>query len=491
LPIRSGGLYRFSMKLKFLGATRMVTGSCHLLEVGGRQVLLDCGLLQGGREDEARNREPFPFDPRKIDAVVLSHAHLDHSGLIPLLVKRGFAGKIYTQRASRDLCRVLLKDAAFLGERDAEWETRKRRRKGLEPVEPLYTVQDVQAAMRRFKGIDYGREYKLAPGVRLRLRDAGHILGAAIVELWLEEGGTRRHVVFSGDLGHRGAPILRDPEGLEEAPDLLLLESTYGDRNHRSWDETWCEMGEVLQAASADGGNVLIPAFAVGRSQELLYAFAKHFDDWSMGHWAIFLDSPMAIEATRIYARHTELYDREAAAMWTRGGESLLPNLTLSHTSKQSMAINRVRSGALIIAGSGMCTGGRIRHHFKHNIWRRDTHLIIVGFQARGTLGRALVEGAEEISLWGERIRVAARVHTVGGLSAHADQEGLMEWYRALPGRPPVALVHGEEESMGALQRRLHEEAGVEVMMPRRGESLDLSADLRERVQRHARFSGE
>lgn len=463
------------MDIQFLGAAGEVTGSCHLLRVNGRQVLLDCGLIQGGRDDEARNRSPFPFNPAKIDAVVLSHSHLDHSGRIPLLIKAGFKGRVYTQRASRDLCRIMLKDAGFLNEKDAEWENRKRQRKGQPLVEPLYTVQDAVDAMRRFRAVDYDTDIDIAPGVRLRLHDAGHILGSAIVDLTLTEGGVTRRLVFSGDLGHRGAPILRNPVVPGGHIDLVLMESTYGDRDHRPWQETWEELGQVLRAAATHGGNILIPSFAVGRSQELLYAFARHFREWEVGRWEVFLDSPMAIEAGEVYGRHSELYDEEAARLLLGhdGFSHLLPNLHLSRTSNQSMAINRIRSGAIIIAGSGMCTGGRIRHHFKHNLWRDDTHVIIVGFQARGTLGRALVDGTRKIQLWGETIRVGAQIHTIGGLSAHAGQQGLCDWYHALQGRPRLFLVHGEPEAAGVLRDRLQGEFQAPVFTARPGQRVE------------------
>ena len=452
------------MDITFYGAAGEVTGSCYLIRVGGKQLLLDCGLIQGPAKEEARNRQPFPFDPNQIDAVVLSHAHIDHSGRIPQLVKAGYSGRIYTQRACRDLCRIMLRDSAFLSEKDAEWANRKRLRKGLSRVEPLYTVKEAGKAMRRFRALDYDEEWEILPGIRIRLRDAGHILGSSIVEMWLQEGGQRRKLVFSGDLGHTGAPILRDPTFIDSA-DWVILESTYGDRLHRTWKETWTEMHAVMQEAGNGSGNILIPAFAVGRSQELLYLFAKHFDEWGLGRWQIFLDSPMAIEATEVYARHSELYDRDATHLFkSNQQQALLPNFHFSRTANQSMGLNRIRSGAIIIAGSGMCTGGRIRHHLKHNIWREDCHLIIVGYQAQGTLGRALVDGATRIRLWGETIRVAAQVHTVGGLSAHADQQGLIDWYRGFNNRPSVVLVHGEPEPQTILAGRLERETGAKVL---------------------------
>ncbi len=464
------------MEIQFVGAAREVTGSCHLLRVGHATVLVDCGLIQGRAIDEARNREPFPFDVAHIDAVVLSHAHLDHSGRLPLLVKAGFKGAIYTQRATRDLCRIMLKDAAHINEKDVEWDNRKRQRKGLKLLEPLYTISEADVALKQFKVLDYGVRRRIAPGVEICLRDAGHILGSAIVEVWLKEGAVQRKLVFSGDLGHRGAPILRDPEAVKEA-DLVILESTYGDRLHRSWEATLAELGEVIGTAQRNKGNILIPSFAVGRAQELLYLFGIHAADWGLQDWQIFLDSPMAIRATEVYTRHHDLYDREARS-WrgTNGRPFDLPNLHYSQTPAQSMAINRIQTGAIIIAGSGMCNGGRIKHHLKHQLWREHTHVIMVGFQARGTPGRALVDGAPHIRLWGETIRVAAQIHTIGGLSAHADQAGLIDWYRQFDKRPQVALVHGETGAMDTLAAKLRDEERVEVHTPEPGTRLDLGS---------------
>ncbi len=461
------------MQLRFLGAAREVTGSCFLLETDRAKVLIDCGLIQGNPADEARNRDPFPFVVGDIDAVVLTHAHLDHSGRIPLLIKSGYGRHIYTQRATRDLCRIMLKDSGHLQEKDAEWENRKRERKGLRKVEALYTVADAQASMRYFRAMDYGVEQRIAPGVWLRLHDAGHILGSAIAELRVQDDRGERVLVFSGDLGHSGAPILRDPALVQRA-DLVVMESTYGDRCHRSWESTWDELHGVLREAREARGNILIPSFAVGRTQLLLYVLKQHYEDWGLQGWQMFVDSPMAIEATEVYAWHWRLYDKEAAQARSQNGDPFSPpDLHLSRTPNQSMAINKIRSGALIIAGSGMCTGGRIKHHLKHNLWRNDCHVIIVGFQAQGTLGRALVDGARHVRLWGETIRVGAKIHTVGGLSAHADQGELLRWYEGFDGRPPVALVHGEEDAMRILGDVLHER-GAKVSRPRRGEVLKI-----------------
>jgi metallo-beta-lactamase family protein len=390
------------------------------------------------------------------------------------LVKSGFRGPIYTHRASRDLCRVMLKDAGFLSERDAEWENRKRERKGLKPVEPLFTIEDARLAMRQFKGLVYAKKQRILPGVQLRLSDAGHILGSSIVELWLDDGGDVRKLVFSGDIGRSGMPVLEDPAVIKNA-DHVIMESTYGDRLHRSWEDTHREMHKVLNDATEGKGNILIPAFAVGRSQEILFLFAKYHEEWKLDRWHIFLDSPMAIEATRVFTQHTDLFDAETAELWRENSRHpLLPNLHISRTANQSMAINRIRRGAIIIAGSGMCTGGRIKHHLKHNIWRRECQLLITGFQARGTTGRALVDGAKHIRLWGETIRVAAQVHTIGGLSAHADQTALKNWYASFEGRPPVTLVHGEERAIAGLSECLRKEFAAPVHIARPGEVLAL-----------------
>jgi len=464
------------MKLEFFGAAGRVTGSCHILHVGGHRVLLDCGMIQGGRKDEALNRRPWPFDPASLDAVVLSHAHIDHSGRLPLLVKDGFRGPVFTQRATRELCGVMLKDSGFLAEKDAEIESRKRARKGLEPIKPLYTVDEAALALKQFRTFRYDERKRILPGIEVRFKDAGHILGSAVVEVWLEDKGVKRKLVFSGDLGQTNAPILEDPTTIQEA-DLVLMESTYGDRLHRSRDETIREIGEIFTAARHGHGNILIPAFAVGRTQELLYLFSKYQDDWGLADWDVYLDSPMAIQTSEIYARYAHLYDREAAALWKqRGGRlGLLPRFQLSRTANQSKALNQIRSGMIVIAGSGMCQGGRIKHHLKNNIWRDGCHVMIVGYQAHGTLGRRLVDGADKIKLWGETVRVAARVHTVGGLSAHADQEGLVRWYRGFRDRPPLFLVHGEGEAQVTLANRLRDELTASVGIAKPGQTLDLT----------------
>jgi metallo-beta-lactamase family protein len=455
------------MDLKFLGAARTVTGSCHQLRVAGRSVLLDCGQVQGSRLDEELNRVPLPVG--HVDAVVLSHAHIDHSGRLPLLHKQGFAGPIFTHRATAELCAIMLRDAAYLHEKDAEWENKKRQRKGLSPVAPLYTREDARAVMGQFVELDYDEPREIVPGVQITLRNAGHILGAAIVELELRENGTEFHLVFSGDLGYDSAPLMQPPAVVERA-DLVVMESTYGNRNHRPFAATLDELRDIFRRGADGGGNILIPAFAVGRTQDLLHLLSKHYDHFGLDRWKVYLDSPMAIETTQLYWRHSNL---QRTPLFGDGNKLAV---TASESTEDSMRINAIESGAIVIAGSGMCSGGRILHHLKHNLWRPECHIVMIGFQAQGTLGRRLVDGAEHVRLWGETIKVAARIHTVGGLSAHADQSGLMAWYAAFARRPPVCLVHGESAAQHSLATALRSAHGADVRIPARGDVVELRA---------------
>ncbi len=462
------------MELEFYGAIGGVTGSCHIIRCGQYQILIDCGLIQGRRKEEQANHEPFPFNPDELDAVVLSHAHIDHSGRIPLLVKRGYSGPVYTQNATRDLCAVLLRDSASLAERDAKYENKKRAKNGMEAIEPLYTEADAITAWEQMQGLPYRQQTEILPGISIRYQDAGHILGSCMVEMWLSEGNVRRKLVFSGDIGQYDTPILNDPTSIEEA-DLVLMESTYGNRLHRDRQHTIEEIGEVISSARHEHGNILIPAFSIGRSQELLYLLGTHYDEWELDRWQIFLDSPMAIEASHIYWDYPHLYDEEATKLRSQINEMPhLRNLNLTHAVEESMQINEIKSGAIIIAGSGMCNGGRIVHHLKHNISRHECHVMIVGYQANGTLGRRLVNREDEIKIHGDFYKVNAHIHTVGGLSAHADQKDLLHWASGFSNKPRVFVVHGEAEVKQQFSQLLHDKLQLTASVPQAGDIIEL-----------------
>jgi metallo-beta-lactamase family protein len=456
-------------KLTFYGATEGVTGSAYLVESERTTVLLECGLVQGGREQERFNKERFPFEIGQVDAVVLSHAHLDHSGRLPKLVADGYGGPVYMTNPTNELLEIMLKDAAFLAQRDAQWENKRRQRSGKAEIEPLYTLQDVEAALAVCVGLPYGHRQQVADGIVVRYRDAGHILGSAIVELFITEAGVQKKLVFSGDLGNSRSALLRDPAIIEEA-DVLLLESTYGDRDHRSTDETLEEFEAIIAQSSVNDGNILIPAFAVGRTQEIIFRLGELYQQGKLKHQAAYLDSPMAIAVTEVYQRYQNMFNREDSATLREADssnlQSFLPVLRYSRSTEESMALNRIQAGAIIIAGSGMCNGGRIRHHFKHNLWRRSAHVIIVGFQPMGSPGRALVDGAKTFRIGGEDIAVKAKIHTLGGFSAHAGQSQLINWVQGFKkNRPKIYLIHGEPAAKTALREALSQQ-GWQVEVP-------------------------
>ena len=462
-------------KLTFYGATEGVTGSAYLIETEHSTILLECGMVQGKYEDEKRNQEPFPFEISKLDSVVLSHAHLDHTGRVPKLVADGYNGPIYMTYPTRELLEILHHDAASLQERDAEWENKRRRRAGKKEIVPLYTTEDVDEALKLYEGIRYDQRETVAAGIDVCFRDAGHILGSAIVELFITENGKERKLVFSGDLGNSNAALLRDPEKIEKA-DILLMESTYGDRDHRLMEDTLAEFEEIITDASKNGGNIIIPSFAVGRTQEIIFYLGKMYQEGKLKQQAIYLDSPMAIAATEVYHRFQNVFNAEdtASLSTTKSGSlhSFLPILRYSRTTEESMLLNKIESGVIIIAGSGMCNGGRVRHHLKHNLWRRNAHVIIVGFQAMGTPGRALVDGAKIFRVAGEEVAVKASIHTLGGFSAHASQSQLLEWISHFTKPlPELYLIHGEENAKLVLKEKLNEK-GWSPTIPHYGESI-------------------
>ena len=458
------------MKLSFLGAAREVTGSCFLIEAAGMRFLVDCGMVQGGREAPERNRAAFGFDATQIDFVLLSHAHIDHSGLLPKLCRAGFKGPIYATAATVDLLSVMLPDSAHIQENDARRHA--RRSGGVPAAAPLYTLDDARQSLRQARSVDYDREFAPRVGVRCRFRDAGHILGSAIVEIWVTEYGQTTKLVFSGDLGQPGRPILRDPTRIDEA-DILVMESTYGDRRHPDPLATEQQMIAIVEQTLYErGGNVIMPAFAVGRTQQVLYLLHRLASEGRLRHPMVFVDSPMAAQATRITREHLELFDEQARGLagWHARGEHR-PCLHFTAGADESKALNQIRSGAIIISASGMCDAGRIRHHLRHNLPRRECCVLLAGFQAQGTLGRRLLEGAKRMRLFSEDVPVRAAIRNVDGLFAHADQGALLGWARAFH-RPPARtfVVHGDAAAAETLAERLRHELGWRVDVPERGQ---------------------
>lgn len=463
------------MKLSFFGAAGEVTGSCYLLETGDARVLIDFGMHQGGARAETKNRRRPPIDAGNLDAVVVTHAHIDHTGRLPMLPGWEFDGPIYMTPATAELCGILLRDAAYLQGLDAQRLSRKRMRQGRGEVRPLYDEHDVEKVLRLISPVAYESPKEVAKGVTIRFVDAGHILGSASIEMTVQEAGETTVIAFSGDIGPCGVPLLKDPTLIERA-DVVLLESTYGDRDHRSTDGTVEELAEILRDAKDDGGKVLIPAFAVGRTQLLIYYLGELHRDGKMDS-AVYVDSPMATSTTSLYRGHRELFDDESWAIIESGNSPLnFEGLKFTRSADESRGLNAINGGAVVISASGMCTGGRIVHHLKHNLWKRSAHVVFVGYQARGTLGQRLVQGAKSVRIMGEPITVQAQIHTLGGFSAHAGRSGLMDWASSFKDRPPrrLFLTHGEDDARKALSRGLKEEFGYKAELPDYNQTVEI-----------------
>ncbi len=463
------------MKISFHGADRTVTGSCHLIEAAGKRILVDCGMFQGSRELAEDNAEPFGFEPQAIDVVLLTHAHLDHCGRLPLLAKRGFTGEIIATGATRALARLVMLDSARLQEEDAERNKRRRaRHRGDEgdAAGPLYTVLDAMNVLEYFgRTAHYDQPLDVAPGIRATFFDAGHILGSASILLELEEKGTRRRLVMSGDIGNAGRPLLNPPKQPPQC-DAVVMETTYGDRNHKPFGPSVEEFYSAIEETFKRGGNVVIPTFALERAQELLYALHDAMDDGRLPKSIqVFLDSPMAITATDIFRRHHEGLSDEVADLFGEGRDPLsVPGLHLTRETSDSMHINKISGGAVIMAGSGMATGGRVRHHLKHNLWRADAGVIFVGFAAEGTLARIIIDGAKRVRIFGEEIPVKAQVYTINGFSAHAGQQELLAWHRSARAERTY-LVHGDEKVMQTFAPMLQD---TEAVMPAMNQEFEL-----------------
>ncbi len=454
------------MKLKFCGAAKIVTGSCYHIESKGKQYLVDCGMFQGRKEITRLNYEKFPFDPRKIDFLFLTHAHIDHSGLIPKLVAQGFKGKILATSATKDLCKIMLEDSAHVQELDIERENRRRLREGLKPRKPLYTEEDAKNSTQYFRTVKYDKLYKVNENIKVRYRDAGHIVGAAIIEVFVEG----KKLVFSGDLGQWGNSIVKNPTLIEDA-DYVFVESTYGDRLHKDKKLGEEELLKYIQETYKKGGKLMIPSFAIERTQELLYAIHKFHKKKLMPNEKVFLDSPLAIKATRIFRKHTEVYNNEISK---DGDPFNFPGLTFTPKVNDSMQLNNYKEPCVIIAGSGMCTGGRIRHHFKHGIWNPRNTVLFVGYQAEGTLGRYILEGAKRIRMMGIEVLVKAKIAKISSFSAHADYKDLLKWIGGFKEKPKkIFIVHGEERSSSAFKDKL-EKRGYVCDIPNIGDVVKL-----------------
>lgn len=465
------------MKLTFIGADHEVTGSCHCLQACDKNILVDCGMEQG--PDLYENQE-LPMNPSDVDYILLTHAHIDHSGLLPLMYAKGFRGQVFTTKATTELCQIMLRDSAHIQEFEAEWRNRKAKRAGGEEYLPLYSMDDAIGVLEHFVPCSYDETIELTEGIRVRFSDVGHLLGSASIEVWLTEGEVSKKIVFSGDIGNVNQPIIKDPQYLKEA-DYVVMESTYGDRNHGGTPDYVAELTRVIKETFEKGGNVVIPSFAVGRTQELLYFIRKIKYDNLLPEYKdfeVYVDSPLAIEATNIFNRNVEsCFDEEAMELIRQGINPIaFPNLKTSITSNDSKAINFDQKPKVIISASGMCEAGRIRHHLKHNLWRPECTILFVGYQAHGTLGRSLLEGATNVKLFGENIEVRAKIEKMDGISGHADQEGLLKWLHAFETKPKVFVVHGEDMVCEHFKTMIQDE-GYEAIAPFSGAEFDMVAD--------------
>ena len=468
------------MKLTFFGAAKAVTGSCHCVEVRGKKILIDCGLQQG--KDE-RDNTVLDFAPHYIDYVIVTHAHIDHSGRIPLLIKQGFQGQIFATRLTGELMSIMLQDSAHIQEMDAQWKNQKGKRAGRPPVEPLYTVADAAQVPEHLVTVEYGQIIELCEGVKIRFVDAGHLLGSASVEMWLEEDGVEKKVVFSGDIGNHNQPIIRDPSLIDGA-DYVIMESTYGDRNHDPVVSYTAELAKIIDDTFSKGGNVIIPSFAVGRTQELLYFMREMKKEGlvkSNPDFTVCVDSPLANEATKIFSGDLRGYLDDDALEVVKDGERLFtfPGLTMTESSEESKMLNMDKSSKVIISASGMCDAGRIRHHLKHNLWREECAIVFVGYQGEGTLGRHLLEGAKQVRLFGEDIAVNASIYNFKGLSSHADRDHLIEWIEHIPEPTPqqIFVVLGDAPVTEIFANTLREK-GLPAHAPLYEEVFDLSKNV-------------
>jgi len=463
------------MKITFYGAAGGVTGTAYYCESSGARILIDCGMFQGGRRDEARNKKAPPVNYRTLDAIVLTHAHLDHCGRLPLVVRDGYRGPIFGTPATMDLVALVLRDSLKVQTSDLEKLNRRLSRNGKSKIKPLFDEADVEGAISLMKPLPYHEPFSVAPGMEITVDEAGHILGSGTLKLVLTEDGKKKSVIFSGDLGAHGMPIVRDSENFTEA-DMVIMESTYGDRNHKPLQETIDEMTGIIKRALDTKGKILVPSFAIGRTQDIIYYIEQAFRKGGLPRFPIYIDSPMAVEASRIYMSHPELFDDEMIEFRGSGEEQRDRGfIHPTPTAEESKHLNDVPGPCMIIAGSGMCNAGRIKHHLRHNLWKPETSVLIVGYQGEGTLGRRLVNGDKFVNIFGERIAVLAQIYKLGGFSAHAGQSDLLQWLNALvPCRPKVVLTHGEDKARATLANIILDRYGLQPFLPQYAESIIL-----------------
>ncbi len=479
------------MEIRFLGATKTVTGSCYIIETEDFKILLDCGQYQGNKKIEALNHDRFEFDPLEIDYMFLSHAHIDHSGRIPLLVKKGFDGDIYCTKATYDLAEILLKDSGYIHEKEADWENKKRIRAGRETIEPLYTFEDAVAAIPQFKAVLYEQKIVVNDNLTVRFNDAGHILGSSIIELWITEEGKTHKLVFSGDLGMSDKPILKDPALIESA-DYLIMESTYGGRLHEETDNRIDLLMDIILDTIDRNGTVIIPAFAVGRTQEMIYELNKYYEynkkaQEKLDDIFVYIDSPLATNATEIFKKNANNFDEETRNYILSGDNPLdFKNLKFTKSVEESRALNANRQPKIIISASGMCNAGRIKHHLKHNLWNPDNAIVFVGYQAQGTLGRRILDGEKDVKIFGESIHINARIKAIDGFSGHADQNQLINWLHGFKKWPEhVFLVHGEDDSKIEFAKKIKDTFGKEVIIAQENQPYQLDAGIKIEQEEH------
>ncbi|WP_125153853.1 MBL fold metallo-hydrolase RNA specificity domain-containing protein [Clostridium rectalis] len=453
------------MQIEFYGAAGCVTGSCHLLKIKGKNILLDCGLYQG-KDEKERGNETFNFNPKNIHYVILSHAHIDHCGRIPLLYKQGFKGDIICTEGTKDLSNIMLKDSGHIQEMDIEWKNRKRMRLGQSPLEPLYTSKLAELSTYLFKGYPYDQWIEIFDGFKIRFRDAGHLLGSAIVEMEIKEFKEITTLVYSGDLGNKGVPLLKDPTPIKKA-DYVIIETTYSNKSHKNLNNDLEELVNIIKSTFKKGGNVIIPSFAVGRTQEVLYALNHYVENDILKNIKVYVDSPLASESTEIFKKYNKYFDEEASKLIQNGDNPLqFDGLIFTKSPEESSRINKIQQGAIVLSASGMCEAGRIKHHLKHNLWRKESSIVFVGYQAEGTLGRKILDGDKKVKLFGEEIAVNAKIFNLQGLSGHADKDGLINFIKQIENKPKaIFLVHGEKESQENFKKILDSEGFTSFIM--------------------------